>query len=489
MRSKLWAFSFATAILSGTMPSLARADATAIPPTVADVFARHEAAVGYSLSDGKAAPFIRYWSSTWKDEIGNPDSATSVDWQAGAFYRYEFTYLGSTSSIGFDGQKFWYGSTNDNVSEETGFARPYRVTASIVYAEAFDSSLNAKYLRSAPPDDIIRIQPPNGVTADVYFNKNTAFIDRVVYDPNGYAVLEQYRDYRAEGPVVVAHTVQYYDTISTLTKFEWNAQFDTTAVNPPTPHQYLWLPASGSTTVPFDNHGGVIIVGSVNGTDGHFLLDSSTDGIKLSKHFAKIGGLKLNENAKAQEAAPTVDSIDVGDMQMRDVHVAVINGNYSGPYDGILGSDVFAKTVVTIDFDKKLVTFQDPSSFHFDGARPSIALTFDDGLPQIPVTANGNATFPAGVSSGLMFLMTMSAGFMAAHPDIANSNGKYSSIGTIGELAIGPFKVPNVRVFPFEYARGYSNVPVAPAFLGMRVLSSFNMTFDYSDRLLFLTPD
>ncbi|HEY7981105.1 MAG TPA: hypothetical protein VID19_06450, partial [Candidatus Eremiobacteraceae bacterium] len=70
----------------------AAADTAATSPTVTDIFARHEAAVGYSLADGKAAPFIAYWTSSWKDVEGDPDGSMTVVHRAGAYFRFDSTY-------------------------------------------------------------------------------------------------------------------------------------------------------------------------------------------------------------------------------------------------------------------------------------------------------------------------------------------------------------------------------------------------------------
>jgi hypothetical protein len=468
--------------------SAAIADAAATSPTVADIFARHEAAVGYSLADGKEAPSIAYWTSSWKDVEGDPDGSMTVVHQAGAYYRFDSTYLGSITTGGFNGSTFWYGTSNDCLYPATGYTRPYDITSAIVNSEAFDAALNAKLQQTTDSAYVVRIQPASGIAADVYFNKTTSYIDRVVYDPDGFAVLDQFRDYRAEGPVTVAHTRQSYDTTSTLTEFHWNAQFDPSELAPPATHRFLWLPTSGTTTVPFDQHGGVVIEASVDGQGGHMLLNTSTEGIQLSKHFAKIAGLKLPENSKVFEASPTVGAIDVGDMHLRNIHVDVVNGNFYGPYDGILGSDVFSNTIVTIDFDKKTVTFADPASFHDDGSRPSFNLSLDDSVPQMMVTANGKSSFPVVVASGDMFQMTLHDKFVDAHRDVtgATSIARY---GVLDMLTIGPFSIPKVDVGPTYELEGFSYIPIAPGYLGATVLSAFNMTFDYPDHKLFLTPN
>jgi hypothetical protein len=464
----------------------AAADTSSATPKVDEIFARHEAAVGYSLGDGKAAPMIAYWTTTWKDGQGHSDHAEIVTHQAGAFYRKDWSFLGAIESDGFDGRAFWSGTSNDSISAAIGFTRPYDVTSSIVQSEAFDSSLKATVQRITDTAYVVRISPADGVDADVYFNKSTNLIDRVVYAPDAYSVQDTYSDYRAEGPVTIAHTIRFNNTTSTLTQFEWNAQFDASELAPPTPHRFLWLPSNGAASVPFDQHDGVIVNASVNGQGGRMLLDTSTSGIELSEHFARIAGLKLPDNSDYIKASPTVGAIDVGDMHLRDVHVDVVNFDYFGPYEGVLGGDVFANAIVSIDFDKAMVTFTDPAKFHDDGSRPSISFSLDDGVPQSVVIANGKTAIPVVLSSGLMLQFAMRRVF-----DPTRKNGIYSGAypdDTIASLALGPYTIPNVAVSEDIDPDGYSYIPVAPGTLGGTVLSNFNMTFDYPDRKLFLTP-
>jgi hypothetical protein len=488
MRSTLVSFVVPTLLffVAFNAGGYAVADTSAASPTTDEIFARHEAAVGYSLGDGKDAPSIAYWTTSWNDGQGHPDHAASIVHQAGAYYRYDSTYLGANQTDGFDGHAFWSGTSNDLISASTGFTRPYFVTRSIVRAEAFDASLKATLKTTTDRAYVVRIQPTDGVSADVYFNRATALIDRVVYAPDGYSVQDSFSDYRAEGPVTIAHTVKFNDSTSKLTEFDWNAQFDQSELAPPTPHRFLWLPATGVATVPFDQHGGVIVDASVNGQGGRMLLDTATNGIALSDHFAKLAGLKLWDNSEFLKAVPIIKTIDVGEMHLRDVHVDVLNTDFDKPYDGIIGGDVFANAVVSIDYDKMLVTFTDPGKFHDDGSRPSVGFTLDDGVPQLTVTANGKTVIPVVVSLGSMFQLAVQRNLVRPHSSVTYP-GIYSG-DSISSLTLGPYTIPDVSIAPDYEPDGESFIPVAPGTLGLMILSAFNMTIDYPDRKLFLTP-
>src|SRR4029077_3274249 len=168
MRSTLGSFVVPTLLLFLVLGAggSAAADTSGATPSIDEIFARHEAAVGYSLGDGKDAPNIGHWTTTWNDGQGHPDHAVSVIYQAGAYYRSDSTYLGADQTDGFDGRAFWSGTSNDLISASTGFTRPYLVTRSIVRAEAFDASLKATLQNTTDTAYVVRIRPTDGVPAD-----------------------------------------------------------------------------------------------------------------------------------------------------------------------------------------------------------------------------------------------------------------------------------------------------------------------------------
>jgi hypothetical protein len=65
--------------------------------------------------------------------------------------------------------------------------------------------------------------------------------------------------------------------------------------------------------------------------------------------------------------------------------------------------------------------------------------------------------------------------------------GIYSG-DSISSLTLGPYTIPDVSIAPDYEPDGESFIPVAPGTLGLMILSAFNMTIDYPDRKLFLTP-
>ena len=54
--------------------------------TAGDIFARHEAPVGYSLSDGKAKPYSMTLTSTSQDQLKRADVTVLTRKQAGPDY-------------------------------------------------------------------------------------------------------------------------------------------------------------------------------------------------------------------------------------------------------------------------------------------------------------------------------------------------------------------------------------------------------------------
>jgi tetratricopeptide (TPR) repeat protein len=88
------------------------------------------------------------------------------------------------------------------------------------------------------------------------------------------------------------------------------------------------------------------------------LLDTGASGVTITRKFAeKIGAHKLSEQAlegvgkggAAHGYQAWVDKVVIGDLQFHDCFVHVAPNAVAG-VDGLIGTDVFAKFLVTVDF-------------------------------------------------------------------------------------------------------------------------------------------
>jgi len=466
-----------------------------------DVFARHETAVGYSLSDGKAKPYTMTLTSTSQDQLNKVDVTTLTRRQAGPLYWEDERYQGNRfHAYGFSNIGFWDASPNDNVTIRTGYSRRFAVTSAIIDAEGYDDTLKPEMRAPQGDDVVVRIHPNDGVDADIYFNRNTWFVDQTILDPDFVAARETYTDYKQQGPVWIAMTRTVGGTTMRVSSFQWDAQLTNDDLAPPAPRQYATFPASGSTTVPFDWHGGVIVQASVNGVTGRFAVDPMTSGIVMDSvmgfrtHLLPQGystQVYLTDRLFELEAIQKA-TVQVGDLKLQDVNVKIWSDNFGEdlygrlPFDGMLGLDVLAQAVTSVDFDTHTVTFTDPARFVPDASSVAVPLQLDEGAAQ--VVADLDSSTPASVWLDLAapWHLGLYDEFTRANPSVAGSHISFEN--AVKTLSIGPFLFNNVGALSMGKNNDRDNYSAAEGLVGLGVLDNLNMTFDYPAQTVYVKP-
>src|SRR5215469_13808798 len=165
--------------------TVARADDSVTPQ---QIFQNHEAAVGYSLGDGKMKPYIMKETTSWLDFRSVMHKEQITRKQIGAYFREDQSYSGASASIGFDGSSFWHASPNAVLTSDDGYSRAFDVTEAVIATESYDESLAPEMRGDQRSDVIVRIHPKGGMTADLYFNHLTWYIDQVIVDPDAAAL-------------------------------------------------------------------------------------------------------------------------------------------------------------------------------------------------------------------------------------------------------------------------------------------------------------
>lgn len=489
-----WRMFFVVGIIASVTARAAMADTV---PTPDDIFKHHAVAVGYSMSDGNAKPYTLESTSSWKSALNQPRSLQTIRNQAGPYYREDNLYEDATRSDGFSDGIFWTSTPNNNLTSRTGYSRPIEVTRSVIGAEGFDSSLAAELRPDTSAYYIVRIHPPGGIPADVYFDKTTWLIDQVILDPDGVASRESFSDYKKQGPVMVAMTRTMDRVTIKVDKFVWDAPLTVDDLAPPKLKPYATFPASGTTTVPFDPHGGIIIEASVNGVPGRFAIDSGNSGIVLDAVMADKARLISGELPQFDffeaAASKTASTVSIGGLTLSNVKVAVWSDNFGDfmygqtDYDGIIGYDVLSQVAASVDFDHLTVTFTDPTRFVPDASYAALPVAMDDGVPQLAVIANNATPVYAQVMSGVNERAILFQSFMRRHRDVADSDGTY--VGSIKTLQLGPFRLTDVRTAPFAFDSSVAPETDSEGMLGYNILRAFDIAFDLSHDMIYLKPN
>ena len=466
-------------------------------PTPMEIFQNHTKAVGYSLSDGRAKPFIMTSTTSWYDyQNGRHLSKTTVK-QAGSYYREDDTYSGSTNSFGFDGASFWDSSDNGILTADTGYSRPFDVTWAVINSEGFDASLPAELRKGSRTAYIVRIHPSAGVPADVYFDRSTWLIDQVIVDPDGDSIRQEYADYKAFGPVQVATTRRLNSTTTTVTNFSWDTAVTADALSAPSSaNDTVVFPSSGTVTVPFDPHDGVIVDATINGVAGKFAVETLTPGILIDPVMAQHAHL-VKSDVDARFADLNVGdlsglppaTIRVGGLTLKNCTMRLYTNNFDlrqQPFDGYLGLDLLAKAVTSIDFDSNMITFTDPAVYSPPKNEVTLPIALDRGVPQIIARVNGSKNVSMQLGLSLQGRAIFWQAFLKPNPDIAYQAGGFG--GTMRSLSIGPYEQDTVSAASIPFASGETYETGANGILGYGVLNAFNLILDYPDSKLFIKP-
>ncbi len=82
-------------------------------------------------------------------------------------------------------------------------------------------------------------------------------------------------------------------------------------------------------------------------TNARLVLDTAASGIFITKALADANGLQ--QDANDPPGTVHADSVHIGPLEFRDCIVGVSNAPFAGKADGMIGTDIFASYLITID--------------------------------------------------------------------------------------------------------------------------------------------
>jgi hypothetical protein len=173
------------------------------------------------------------------------------------------------------------------------------------------------------------------------------------------------------------------------------------------------------------------------------------------------------------------------------------------PYQGTFGNDIFAGTIVDIDYARQTVRLYDPATFQYSGKGKSLHINFVDGKPVIHAkfSVTGDKTFEGDfvVNTALDAPVVIFAKFVQAHrvlpshakttpaTDLALENGNDSVYAKMQEFDIGPYSVAgSIAAFERGNPSASSDANLAGE-IGGGMLRRFEVTFDYPHQQIIFT--
>jgi hypothetical protein len=413
------------------------------------------------------------------------------------------------------GDRIWVRNSNGNVHELTGVLRRRALTNEFVDSGAFlKAPDHARFTGFGDVDGRrtwnVEVNTDGGEPETLWIDVQNGRPLRSEYlDGDGptYVDLSDWRD--VGGMQIAFHAVttdgdHAFDTVQQTTSVELGKRVDPAVFVALTGHR---LVSEGVQTVPLIDDGSRIGCSvEIAGKAYTFLIDSGSGNLVLDTHAAKSAGL-LEEGALEVRGASRAGGMHVallprltiGTAALDDLVVSTIDlGSASGRMhvDGILGYPFFATSEVQLDFAHHVMRFGPPGSFAAPGDR--ITLDTDREVPEAVFRIDDAIDAPFIVDTGDSASVLLYAPFVATHPALAPDAGSAASsfIGVGGANRSYSTRFDSLRLGSTTLMGQSGDVIVAKngAFadrvdagnVGLGVLRTFTVTFDFADHVLYL---
>ena len=251
----------------------------------------------------------------------------------------------------------------------------------------------------------------------------------------------------------------------------------------------------------------------VNGNPVKLVLDTGASGIVMSRAAAERAGVArlangtvrgIGDNAKGTAGyRGLAQHFRIGDVEYRDAVISVADQNMAGIEDGLIGSNVFAEFLITLDFAGGTMHL-DPLPGYRPGDEFQDRMESPEMRDAVRVYRFGHLLLvPVQVNSheGLFVLDTGAAGTMMSYDmaaevsrvnrddrmTIRGLSGKVGDVYKSGdlELEFAGFKQKTLGVTVIDtWELSHRLGTEISGFLGLPVLDLFTLTIDYRDGLV-----
>jgi len=471
-------------------------------------------------------------------------------------FRVDFSLGPISMTIADDGKTGWERDTTGNLRILRGAELTENRAAQNFSLETYDPKKPGKGTTvTLRPDRepgtgnyIIDVKPAGGSTQTIFLNPRTYLIDAIISHKGGMAGTVHMRKYREVAGVMVPSLLEIgYAGLPVVVTAELQTAKQGVTLNPAvfrapaTKKDYEFLasapadpattnpdeapadPAAERTTVtiPFSMQDNEIVIPiTINGKKRNFILDSGAGssfitggaaedvGLKTQGDLAAVGyGGSATTGIAAKTTVQIADAIKINGLSLyvvRDAGIAKMLSDRAG-VDGALGYDVFARFIVTLDYQKKTVTFTAPSST----AKPVAAIGKSIRLPiKLEMHTPTIQASIDGKRAGQFLLDTGDAGSVHLFDKYAEANGLKASATSPGasvragvgiggvmmeiitpkhSVNLGGHVVQSVSVATLA-GKGVNGISEMAGGIGNGILSKFLVTIDYDAGLITLVP-
>lgn len=375
---------------------------------------------------------------------------------------------------------------------------------------------------------VLKVDPPDGRLKWLMIDKKTSLLDGEIDAYPERRLTTTYDDYRSLHGVMSAWHEHLSDG-HPLNDVDYRVTSDT--VNVPVPDGDIKIPSGGAPILTFPpdatvvrlparlSYGTVVVRLTINGRGLDFALDSGASGIVLDSEVAKELGIKtfgksIQNTAGEYEATQAViPEIDIGPVSLHNTYVDCLpfsqNLDFGTKIVGLLGFDFIANAVVSIDYDKGIVTASPPDTFIPPTAGIELGATLDDGVPYVQAQVNNAVGDHFILDTGSTDVMIFSE-FADAHPDDVADEGlgrslnainailpfiSASGVGgeipeTFAQVASYTFGTANFKDFLLSRTHGHTAFEGEDedGLVGFTALRYFTVTLDYRNGMIYLKP-
>lgn len=439
-----------------------------------------------------------------------------------------FTLGPASYASGFDGARAWRRGPNGDVTlQDSEAGLRAAVTQAWLDARGWWSpargsahleSLGAR-LDDGHAFDVVQALPAGGDAVQLWFERETHRLARVVQVVMGRETVTRFDDHRAVDGVWLPYRTS---TGNGDARFDRVVVADRIVANEPLHDAEVDAPAGVFDDVAFVDGGdqASIDVAVVQNTivvpvrvDGHalrFILDSGGVTLLTAETAARLGlhteGRLEAGGAGGQSVTAgfaRVQRLAIGDavvLERQLLHVLAMpdaSGVLGMPVDGILGADLFRRLVVRIDYERQRLGLLRPPVEAGPDRGERLPLTFFAHIPCVTAQLDGQA--------GQFWLDTGNSGAVLLHaqPGTAPPPGA-SAVTTVGwgvggairgrlargrRLVLGGIELAAPALRVLEDGDRALSTPGLAGNIGGAVLCRFTVTFDYARNAVWLAPN
>mgnify|MGYP006196952829 FL=1 len=247
----------------------------------------------------------------------------------------------------------------------------------------------------------------------------------------------------------------------------------------------------------------------------NFILDTGSGGISLDTLTALYYKLPLEPSDRTVRGIGGIKNINYYkngtlhfpglDVERLDFHIndyEILTEVYGLRVDGIIGFSFLRRYIVSIDYDKQLMSVYMPGKYEYPKKGTILKPTF----ASIPITNHYvqdersyllNFYFDTG--AGLCVLMSeqfmQDSVFISKRKKSVNTQvegliGKINMrLTTMKRMKIGPYKFSKVPIHVYSDSVNVLGYPSIKGLLGSDLLRRFNIVLNYPERTIHLTPN